>query len=112
MAMNLQTEIKNHEFRAIQSGVSQKTGKPWMSIVVEDFEANQTSVSVPAELQSEVTALGLRKGELLTLGVRVRAGSDYAYTTYEGLVDRKPFAQYPQYGTDPNDALDFGVDEY
>lgn len=112
MAMNLQTEIKNQEFRAIHSGVSQKTGKPWMSLVVEDFEANQTSVSVPAELQSEVTALGLRKGELVTIGVRVRAGSDYAYTTYEGLVERKPFAQYPQYGTNPTDALGFDPDEF
>ena len=112
MAMDVVVPLENQEFRAIQTGVSQKTGKTWMSIIVEDFEARQTSVSVPAELQNEVTSLGLRKGELLKLAVRIKAGNDYAYTQYQGLEKREPFAQYPQYGTNPADALGFDPDEF
>ena len=70
-----------------------------MSLNSRGLEARQTSISVPAELQNEVTGLGLRKGEF-KLAVRIKAGSDYAYTQYQALEKREPFAQYPpQYGT-------------
>lgn len=65
--------LDNMEYRGMRSGVGRDSGKPWMSLVLEDSEASQIDVSVPADLQSDVNSLGLHKGDMLLVMVRAVA---------------------------------------
>ena len=76
MAFRISCVLDCMEFRAIQSGRSQKTGNNWMSLVFENDEAEQLSVSVPSDMQSDVYSLGLRKGDVCVISVRAVAMAD------------------------------------
>lgn len=76
MAFSLMTTLESYEYRGIRTGVSQKTGKPWASLVLEDGSANQIEVSVPQDMQSDVYNMQLRKGDFVTCRVNAAARND------------------------------------
>lgn len=76
MAFVLSVTLENMEYRNLRSGVGKASGKPWMSLVLEDQASNQLDVSVPSDLQGDVYGLGLRKGDMITLAVRAVARND------------------------------------
>lgn len=76
MAFVLNVTLDNMEYRHILTGVSSQSGKPWMSLVFEDKEANQIQASVPNDMQGDVYGLGLRKGDMCVIAVRAVARND------------------------------------
>ena len=76
MAFVLNCSLGSMEFRALRSGKGRESGKVWMSLVVEDSDSQQIEVSVPADYQSDVYSLGLRKGDIVDLNVRAVARND------------------------------------
>ncbi len=76
VAFRITCVLDSMEYRAIQSGRSQKTGNPWMSLVFENSDADQLSVSVPSDMQADVYGLGLRKGDMCVICVRAVAMAD------------------------------------
>ena len=50
MAFVLNVTLPEVEYRGMQSGTSRESNRPWMSLVFEDKDTNQVSVSVPADL--------------------------------------------------------------
>lgn len=79
MGFLLNCTLRNMEYRSQRSGTSQKNGQPWLSLVLEDSDANQIDVSVPVDLQSQVYALHLCKGDVVSIDVRAAATNDYSY---------------------------------
>ena len=73
MGFVLNCNLDNMEYRGVRSGVGRDSGKPWMSLVLEDSEAQQIQVSVPGDMQQDVASLGLRKGDQLLVAVRAVA---------------------------------------
>lgn len=73
MAFRVECVLDHMEYRGIQSGTSSKTGKPWLSLVLEDPKCNQVAVSVSQEMQGEVYSLGLTKGDRLRVPVVLAA---------------------------------------
>lgn len=65
-----------YEFRALITGVSSKTGKPWMTLRLEDEHAEQLDISVPQEFQGDVYELRLDKGDVVQCAFRAVATSD------------------------------------
>lgn len=76
MAFRVNVTYECIEFRGIQSGTSRESGRPWMSLVLEDSETNQISVSVPQDLQGDVYSLGLRKGDEVAVSFVAVARAD------------------------------------
>lgn len=76
MAFVIQCELRNVEFRGLQSGVGRESGRPWMSLILEREDASQVSVTVPQEMQPELYSMSLRKGDLLNVDVRAVARAD------------------------------------
>lgn len=76
MAFSINCVLSDMEFRALQTGTSSQNNRTWMSLVFEDAEANQVSVSVPSDMQSDVYALALRRGDLCTIAIRAVARAD------------------------------------
>lgn len=60
----------------MQTGVSSKSGKQWMSLIFEGEECNQLSVSVPSDMFSDIYNAHLQKGDLLMISVRAVARAD------------------------------------
>lgn len=77
MAFVVNSYLEGMEYRGERSGVSTKTGKPWLQLVLEDATSSQIEVSVPHEMHDEVHALGLRKGDMVSLDVRAVARDGY-----------------------------------
>lgn len=75
MAFKLKVE-GSYEYRGVVSGVSAKTGNPWMSLKFEDEEAEQFQVSVPLDMQGDVYNLGLRRGTYYIVLLRAVATAD------------------------------------
>lgn len=76
MAFVLNVNLSPVEYRGMQTGVSSQTGKPWMSLVFEDADTNQVSVSVPQDMQGDVYNVGLQKGDYCAVGIRAVARVD------------------------------------
>ena len=76
MAFSLNCNLTDVEYRACKGGTSQKTGKPWMTLVFEDTEANQLEASVPADMQGDIYSLSLRKGDLCNINILAVARAD------------------------------------
>ena len=74
MAFRFKTSFPEIEYRGEQSGASER-GR-WLSLIFEDSECNQLSVSVPKDMQSDVYALCLRKGDMCAIAVRAVATAD------------------------------------
>lgn len=87
MAFNLDVSLEGYEYRGVESGVSKKTGKPWMSLILEQAgeRPRQLSVSVPEELQASVSNLGLKRGDVLNFPVSAVASQKYNFVTLRGL---------------------------
>lgn len=64
------------EYRGFRSGFSEKTGKQWMSLMFEDGEAQQLSISVPNDMIGDVYQLGMRKGDMYEVDFRAVARAD------------------------------------
>lgn len=64
------------EYRGSRSGVAQKTGNQWLSLMFEDKDCNQISVSVPAEMIGDVYHLGMVKGERYFVAIVATARAD------------------------------------
>lgn len=80
MAFNIDVDLVGYEFRGFQAGVSAKTGKNWLSIIVEHPDnARQVNVSVPEELQVGCYNLALAKGEYIDLHVVAVATQSYNF---------------------------------
>lgn len=80
MAFNIDVDLVGYEFRGFQAGVSVKTGKNWLSIIVEHPDnARQVNVSVPEELQVGCYNLALAKGEYIDLHVVAVAAQNYNF---------------------------------
>ena len=67
MAFRIDCVLEGYEFRGVKSGTTDKG--TWMSLVVENEDAEQCEVRVPQELQAGVYGLGLRKGDTVTCEV-------------------------------------------
>ena len=76
MAFVLNVTLERMEYRAVRSGVGKESGKPWMSLVLEDEYSNQLDVSVPQDIQGDVYGLSLRKGDMVNLSIRAVARND------------------------------------
>lgn len=76
MAFVINAQLNRMEYRSVRSGVGKESGKTWMSLVLEDENANQLDVSVPSDLQGDVYGLGLRKGDIITVAIRAVARND------------------------------------
>lgn len=80
MGFRLKSTLDGFEFRGTQSGVSTSTGKPWMSVILEDpDDCSQVNCRVPSEMQQFIGGLGLTKGQLVTCEVVGIAGDGYSY---------------------------------
>lgn len=83
MAFNLRVNLTGYEYRGVRSGTSQKTGKPWYMLIIEDIETSrQLEVGVPQELQAEVYSQSLHRGDIIDCVVDAVAGGqgDRAYS--------------------------------
>lgn len=91
MALNLQTQLQNVEFRIlIEDKFKDKDSGnmvPYMTLVVEDDKCTQTRISVPEESRSELRSLGLVKGCYVDVTVDVRAGANYSSVKFVRLDD-------------------------
>lgn len=76
MAFVLQCTLDHMEFRSMRTGVGRESNRPWMMIVLEDGDAQQIEISVPADMQGDVMSLGLRKGDEVYCAVRAVARND------------------------------------
>jgi len=47
MAFVINCNLPNMEFRGLRTGTGKDSGRPWMTLVLEDSDANQVDVSVP-----------------------------------------------------------------
>ena len=52
--------VGNYEYRGQQSGISGKTQKQWLSLLLEDQDTQQLSISVPTEMIRDVFDMHLR----------------------------------------------------
>lgn len=82
MGFRLDCVLSDLEYRGKRSGVGRESGKPWLSLVLEDAEAQQIEVSVPQDLQSDVYALNLMKCDVLTVAVRAVAYNGEGANSY------------------------------
>lgn len=64
------------EYRGMRTGVSASSGRQWMSVMFEDEDAQQLSISVPNDLIADVYQLGLRKGDSCNIAFRAVARAD------------------------------------
>lgn len=86
VAFALDVSLEGYEFRGVQSGVSAKTNKPWMSLILEKADnAQQLNVSVPVELQGNIAGLGLKKGDVVSCPVAAVATQKYSFVSLRGL---------------------------
>lgn len=86
MAFNLQVNLEGYEYRGTTQGVSSKTGKPWMSLVLESpTDARQVDVSVPEEYQETVRLLKLEKGNVVDCPVIAVAAQTYNFVRLAGV---------------------------
>lgn len=77
MAFSLRVNLEKYEYRGVRTGEG-KNGQ-WMSLVLEDpEEARQIDVSVPRDMQEDVSDLQLKKGDVLDLVIRAYAGTEYS----------------------------------
>ena len=74
MAFLIETELKGYEYRGYEEGVSQKSGKTWLTLKFEDSNARQIEVSVPHDMQRDPKVANLRRGDLCDVVVRAVAG--------------------------------------
>lgn len=74
MAFSLEVTLSSVEYRAMRSGTG-KRGR-WMSLVWEDEHASQVETSVPVDMQADVMALGLTKGDCCVINIRAVARAD------------------------------------
>lgn len=80
MAFRIDCVLEGYEYRGTNSGVSEKTGNTWVSLVLESpADAAQVEVSVPAELQGSVMGLGLRKGDEIDAHVVAVSSQRYSF---------------------------------
>lgn len=101
MAFRFGLVIEDAEFRGLSSGLG-KNDRTWMSLRIEyqglGGEVETTEVSVPSEMQADVYAMGLKKGQMMNLPVvvaagRRRDGSSYDYIQLTAL----PMADDPDF---------------
>lgn len=82
MSLNVRSTLNGMEFRILKDSTftDQKTGQPvpYMTLVVEDGECEQTRISVPAELRQYVRDQRLEKGCFLDLTVQIRGGQNFS----------------------------------
>lgn len=64
------------EYRGSRSGVGSKTGKQWLSLMFEDADTNQISVSVPGEMIGDVYNMHMIKGERYYVAIVATARAD------------------------------------
>lgn len=76
MAFVLNCTLESIEYRGLRTGVGQKSGRTWMSLVLEDSNSCQVEVAVPNDLQSDIYSLHLQKGDYLNVAIRATARSD------------------------------------
>ena len=76
MAFVLNCNLPSMEFRGLRTGTGKDSGRAWMTLVLEDSDANQVDVSVPQDLQGDVYGLSLRKGDVVHVAVRAVARVD------------------------------------
>lgn len=82
MGFNVRCKLSGCEYRGIRTGIGNRTGKRWMTLVVEDDTARQIDVSVPDDMQQAIESMALVKGDALDLVVDCVAGGrgDKAYS--------------------------------
>lgn len=88
MAFALDVMLEGYEYRGVNSGVSKKTGNPWMSLILESDGARQVEVSVPTELQGNIAGLGLQKGDVVNVPVAAVATQKYNFVNLRGLPEK------------------------
>lgn len=76
MAFVLQCTLEHMEYRGMRTGTGNKSGRPWMMLVLEDGDAQQVELSVPADMQGDVYSLGLMRGDEVYCAVRAVARND------------------------------------
>lgn len=76
MAFVINATLSEVEYRACKSGTGQTSGKPWMSLVFEDYDANQIECSVPQDMQGDVFSMELKRGDLCNIAIRAVARAD------------------------------------
>lgn len=76
MAFVLNVNLDGYEYRGVRTGVGRESGKPWMSLILEDKEANQVDISVPQDIQGDVYSLALSRGDVISVPVRAVARAD------------------------------------
>lgn len=76
MAFQINCTLESIEYRGLRTGVGRESGRTWMSLVVEDANSQQVEISVPADLQSDIYALHLVKGDFINVSIRATARND------------------------------------
>lgn len=76
MAFRIVANYPKIEYRGMREGISQKTNRRWVSLILEDDEANQIEVGVPNDMQRDIVELGLFKGDMLSVSVVAVATAD------------------------------------
>lgn len=76
MAFNLNVRLPFVEYRGEQSGISKKTGQPWLSLIFEQPDTSQLQASVPSDMIADVRQLSLFKGDVCQIDIRAVATSD------------------------------------
>lgn len=85
MSFVLNAEVRNAEYRGKRSGMTKGDNpRPWISLVFEDSDINTLEVSVPAELQGEISDWGLERGSHYRVPVSAVATQSYNYVRLSG----------------------------
>lgn len=85
MSFVLNATIKSAEYRGKRSGMTKgENSRPWLSLVFEDADIEKLEVSVPAELQGEVSDWGLERGCHYSVPVTAVATNNYNYIRLTG----------------------------
>lgn len=76
MAFSIDVHFENFEYRGMREGQGQN-GR-WLSLILEDTKTRQVDVSVPSDLQEEVLAMHLSKGDYVSCDAVAYAGAEYS----------------------------------
>lgn len=86
MAFRFNCTLEGYEYRNQRSGLSNNTGRRWLSLIVEDAaDGSQLDIGVPNDLISDVDAMELKKGDMLNIPVVAVSAKDYSFVRLTAL---------------------------
>ena len=76
MAFAFNASLSEVEYRACRHGTSNASGRTWMSLIFEDYDATQIECSVPQDMQGDIFSMELKRGDVCDIAIRAVARAD------------------------------------